>query len=108
MLKISFGVAVYQHKHFLVLLYIYLENMQEYNKKSATPVGSISAENETPVTELPQKKEIDKQIKAKAKELKTLGKEMKSKGKKRSGVVITEEMTQISDEVVVLNDLPTR
>ena len=61
-----------------------------------------------PETELPQQKTIDKQIKVKTKELKALGKEIKSRNKKRSGVVISEEITRVSDEVVILHDLPAQ
>jgi hypothetical protein len=82
--------------------------MQENNPNPPDSSKEFPSETLTPVTDLPRQKDIDKEIKAKTKELKTLGKEMKSRNKKRSGIVISEEMTQIADDVVVLNEQPTQ
>jgi hypothetical protein len=70
------------------------------DSKKAAAVKVVS-----PETEIPEQATIDKQIKVKNKELKALGKEIKSKSKKRSGVVISEEIVRVSDEVIELNEL---
>jgi len=66
-------------------------------------------ENVPPSNEpnLPEQKDIDKQIREKNKEFKVLGKEMKSRKKKRSGIVISDEMTQITEDVVELKETKT-
>lgn len=70
----------------------YVYSMQELNNK---PIN---------VPDTGEIRHIEKQIKGKNKELKSLGKEMKSKRKKRSGAVISDDMTRLNNDVDVLNE----
>jgi len=82
------------------LLYCAIDAKKPKPVAEQTPVPTVQ---ETTPPDKHETREIEKQIKGKNKELKVLGKEIKSRRKKRSGAVISDDITRIANDVVELN-----